>query len=267
VKRKPTNPRQSVKRQTTIAVARPSDYLDSPSGVRLQKFIADQGIASRRAAEDMIRLGEVTVNGQVAELGMRVVPGEDAVKVRGKLLRQASQAEQIYVKMFKPAKVLTTLSDPEGRTTVKDLLVGVKQRVYPAGRLDYDSEGLVILTNDGAYAQALNHPTKEIRKTYLVKVSGKPTEHHLMKLRAGVTLADGKARAVHIERTKSGDQYDWFKVVLTEGRNQQVRRMFEKIGFDVMKLQRVAIGHITLGRLERGEFKIMSKEEAELALK
>lgn len=263
--RKPA-PKRTFRRKPA-AKARPSDYLDAPSGVRLQKFIADMGIASRRGAEQMIAEGEVTVNGQTAQLGMRVTPGEDAVKVRGKLIRQPEAKDYIYIKVFKPSGVVTTLSDPEGRPTVKDLLTGVKQRVYPVGRLDYDSEGLVILTNDGEYAQSINHPDGDIRKTYIVKVSGKLEDKHIIKLRSGVTLADGKAKALHVEKVRSGDQYDWYKVVLNEGRNKQLQRMFHKIGFDVMKLQRVAIGRMTLGRLERGEFKILTKEEADLALK
>lgn len=238
---------------------------DPADGVRLQKYLAECGVASRRAAEILIRDGEVTINGKVAELGAKVKPGKDAVKVKGKLLRQET-SDFVYIKMFKPTGVVTTLHDPEGRPTVKDLLTGVKQRVFPVGRLDYDSEGLIILTNDGEYAQSITHPTKEVTKTYIVKISGKLTTNHIIKLRTGVTLADGKAKAKHVEKIRSGDKYDWYKVVLTEGRNRQLRRMFERIGFDVMKLQRVAIGRMTIGRLQRGEFKFLTPEEAETAL-
>jgi 23S rRNA pseudouridine2605 synthase len=233
--------------------------------VRLHKYIADCGIASRRKAEEMVAHGEVNVNGQtIREMGYKIIPGKDAVKVRGKLIRVP--AENLYILLYKPTGVVTTLNDPEERTTVKDLLVGVKERVFPVGRLDYDSEGLLLLTNDGEYAQAIIHPTKHVKKVYNVKVRGKPDHKAIERLKAGVTLAEGKAKAVHIERMKAGDN-DWFKVVLTEGKNRQIRRMFEKVGYDVLKLKRVAIGRLTLGRLERGQFKFLSKEQAELALK
>ena len=234
--------------------------------IRLHKYIAECGVTSRRKAEDMIRWGEVSVNGHVVkEMGFKIIVGKDAVKVKGKLLRPPVHG--LYIAMYKPAGVVTTLNDPEGRTTVKDLLIGVKERVFPVGRLDYDSEGLIILTNDGEYAQSVIHPKKEIKKVYQVKVRGKPTEKHIERLKMGVTLAEGRTRAAHIERMKTGDQYDWFKVVLTEGKNRQIRRMFEKVGFDVLKLKRVAIGRLTLGSLDRGQFRVLTADQASLALK
>ncbi|MDZ4678069.1 MAG: pseudouridine synthase [Oligoflexia bacterium] len=240
--------------------------MSSQNLVRLQKYISECGIASRRKAEEMISQGEVTVNGKIIrEMGFKVIPGKDAVKVNGKLLR--TPTHPTYIALYKPAGVVTTLNDPEGRPTIKDLLIGVKDRVFPVGRLDFDSEGLLIVTNDGEYAQAVSHPKKKIRKVYKVKVKGKPQEKHIERLKMGVTLAEGKAKASHIERIRSGDQYDWYKVVLVEGKNRQVRRMFEKIGFDVLKLQRVAIGRLTLGSLDRGQFRMLTKEQAELALK
>ncbi len=234
--------------------------------VRLHKYIADCGIVSRRKAERMIANGYVTVNGQIIqEMGFKVQAGKDAVKVQGKLIRQPNRS--LYILMYKPTGVVTTLNDPQERTTVKDLLVGVRERVFPIGRLDYDSEGLLILTNDGEYAQSVIHPEKNVKKVYHVKVRGKPDDRQIERLRQGVTLAEGRTRAVHIERMKVGDQYDWFKVVLTEGKNRQIRRMFEKVGFDVLKLKRVAIGRLTLGKLDRGQYKLLTLEQAELALK
>jgi 23S rRNA pseudouridine2605 synthase len=233
--------------------------------VRLHKYIADCGLASRRKAEEMVAQGEVTVNGQIVrEMGYKIIPGKDSVKVRGRLIRVPERS--LYIALYKPTGVVTTLNDPEERTTVKDLLVGIKERVFPVGRLDYDSEGLLLLTNDGEYAQAIIHPTKHVKKVYNVKVKGKPDNKAIERLKMGVTLAEGKAKAVHIERMRTGDN-DWFKVVLTEGKNRQIRRMFEKVGYDVLKLKRVAIGRLTLGNLERGQFKLLTKEQAELALK
>jgi 23S rRNA pseudouridine2605 synthase len=234
--------------------------------VRLHKYIADCGVASRRKAEELISDGLVTVNGEIIrEMGYKIIPGKDAVKVKGKLLRTPNRL--VYIALYKPMGVITTLHDPHDRPTVKDLLIGIKDRVFPVGRLDYDAEGLVLMTNDGDYAQAVNHPEKDIKKVYVVKLDGKPEPHHLERLRKGVTLAEGKLKPLHIERMRTGDQYDWYKVTLTEGRNQAVKRMFQKIGFDVLKIKRVAIGRLTLGNLQRGEFRLLTKEQADLAFK
>ncbi len=228
--------------------------------VRLHKFIADCGIASRRKAEDMIEDRLVTVNGKVViEMGYKINPKKDSVKVRGKLVQMKN--ETVYLILNKPTRVLTTLKDPEGRPTVKDLLVGFKTRVVPVGRMDYESEGLLLLTNDGDFVQAFNHPSKKLTKTYLVKLDGQPTPEALLKLEAGITLAEGKVKALSVKKMKTGAQYDWIRVSLVEGRNQQLQRMFAKIGFDVLKIRRVAIGKLTLGGLERGEFKVISSDE------
>lgn len=232
--------------------------------VRLHKYIADCGIASRRKAEEMISDHLVTVNGRVVtEMGFKINPTKDAVKVRGRLVYMRDTT--VYVAFNKPRQVLSTLFDPDKRPTIKDYLKSVKERVFPAGRLDYETEGLVILTNDGEYSQSLIHPTKKITKTYLVKVDGQPTQAQLDRLEMGVTLAEGKVKALSVKRTKVGDQYDWFRIVLVEGKNRQVQRMFAKIGFDVIKLRRIAIGKLTLGGLERGEFKYLTEEEAQKA--
>ncbi|MCC6278846.1 MAG: rRNA pseudouridine synthase [Oligoflexia bacterium] len=234
--------------------------------MRLQKFIADCVVASRRHAEDLIRLGDVTVNGRrITEMGVKVIPGKDAVKVSGKLLR--SPSKHVYIALHKPTGVVTTLSDPEERTTIKDLLVGVKERVFPVGRLDYDSEGLILLTNDGELAQQVAHPKSEIRKVYKIKLKGKLSPEKMLRLRQGVTIAEGRSRVKHIEKLKTGAQHDWYKVVLTEGRHNQLRRMFIKVGCDILKIQRVAIGRLTLGGLDRGKYKILTKDHAYLILK
>ncbi len=211
----------------------------------------------------MIEEGLVTVNGRkVYELGVKVDPQNDAIKVSGKMLRK--KFELLYIMLHKPKGILTTMDDPLERPTIKDLLGQVPTRVFPVGRLDWDSEGLLLLTNDGEYANKVTHPTGEVTKTYLVKLDGQPTDEHLKKLLAGVSILGGKVAAKHIEKIKRGkDQYAWIKIVITEGKNRQIRQMFEKIGFDVLKLQRVAIGRLRLGSLERGQLVFLNEIAAE----
>jgi 23S rRNA pseudouridine2605 synthase len=228
---------------------------DGGSTVRLNKYLADCGLASRRKADEMIADGQVQVNGKtVFELGVRVEPGVDRVVVDGKPVRPPTQ--KIYVIFNKPENVLTTMEDPEGRPTVADFVEQLPVRVFPVGRLDWDTEGLLLLTNDGDFAQKVMHPREEIPKTYLAKLDGKPSEVQLSKLLRGVTIPGGKVKALFVETAKVGDseKYDWVKIVISEGKNRQVRHMFQKIGFDVKKLRRVAIGQLTLGNLERGEY-------------
>jgi len=223
--------------------------------IRLNKFLADSGVASRRKADQLIADGHVQVNGKtVYELGVRVDATSDRVTVDGRPVQPETQ--KIYVAFYKPENVLTTMSDPEGRPTVSDFMEQLPVRVYPVGRLDWDTEGLLLLTNDGEFAQSVMHPRSEISKTYLAKLDGKPTEAQFEKLRRGVTIPGGKVKAWHVERAKVGDskQYDWVKIVIGEGKNRQVRYMFQKIGFDVKKLKRVAIGQLTLGPLQKGEY-------------
>ncbi len=228
--------------------------------VRLHKYIADCGLASRRKAEEMIADHLVTVNGRIiTEMGFKINPSRDAVKVKGKLVTMKAPA--IYIALHKPARVLTTLNDPDGRRTVKDLLVGLKTRVFPVGRFDFNSEGLLIMTNDGDFAQSINHPTKKLTKTYLVKVDGQPTENDLKRLQLGITLAEGRVRALLVKRTKVGGQYDWIRIVLNEGKHHQVQRMFAKIGFDVIKMKRIAIGKLTIGGIDKGDFRYLNEED------
>lgn len=227
--------------------------------IRLNKLIADSGLASRRHADRMIEEGQVTVNGKrVYEMGIKVDPENDRILVDGKVLRKPL-GEKIYVMMNKPRGVLTTMEDPLDRPTVKELLVEkVPVRVFPVGRLDWDSEGLLLFTNDGDFANRVSHPKAEVTKTYLVKLDGHPETKHLEKLRRGVTIEGGKVAAKHLEKiTRPGenksDKYDWYKIVITEGKNRQIRQMFEKVGFDVIKLQRVSIGRLRIGALRLGE--------------
>lgn len=231
---------------------------NSSERVRLNKLIADSGLASRRHADKMIEEGLVTVNGKrVYELGVKVDPQHDKILVDGKVLKKPL-TQKLYLVFNKPAGVLTTMDDPEGRPTVAEYLEGVPTRVFPVGRLDWDSEGMILLTNDGDYANKVAHPKEEVTKTYLVKLDGKPEPHQLEKLKRGVTIVGGKVSARHIEKIKKpgdnkSEKYEWYKIVITEGKNRQIRQMFSKIGFDVLRLQRVAIGRLRMGALKAGE--------------
>ncbi len=165
---------------------------------------------------------------------------------------------------YKPKGILTTMEDPLGRPTIKEFIEDIPARVFPVGRLDWDSEGLLLLTNDGDYANRVTHPKEEVTKTYLVKLDGQPREDQIAKLLKGVSIVGGKVSARSVEKVKRGrDQYAWLKIVITEGKNRQIRQMFEKIGFDVLKLQRVAIGRLRLGNLQRGEMVYLNDIAAE----
>lgn len=230
---------------------------NSTQRVRLNKLIADSGLTSRRHADRMIEDGEVTVNGKrVFELGIKVDPLTDRILVSGKVLRKPTQ--KVYIVFHKPTGILTTMDDPIGRPTIADYLQDVPARVFPVGRLDWDSEGLLLLTNDGDFANKVMHPKEEVTKTYLVKIDGKPDPEKILRLKKGVPIEGGRVSARHIERiSKPGDnksaKYEWYKIVITEGKNRQIRQMFAKIGFDVLKLQRVAIGRLRIGALRVGE--------------
>lgn len=234
--------------------------------VRLNKLLAERGLASRRGADKLIAEGLVTVNGKkVYELGIKVNEHQDKIVVDGKPLRGKNQ--MFYIMFNKPKAVITSMTDPLDRPTVAHYVAEVPGRVFPIGRLDWDSEGLLIMTNDGDFANEVMHPAKEVTKTYHVKVNGQPAPDKIAKLLSGVSIPDGRVRAKHIEKlkmsksktTKTSDKYDWFKIVITEGKNHQVREMFKKIGFDVMKLQRVAIGKLRLGALETGEYQYINE--------
>ncbi len=230
---------------------------------RLQKIIAAAGIASRRKAEQLITGGAVSVNGQpVTELGSKADPEHDHIRVNGKLLKGAER--HVYLLMNKPRGYVTTVSDPEGRPTVMKLLRGVRERVYPIGRLDYASEGLLLLTNDGELAASLMKAASHVPKTYMVKVAGVPAAEGLAKLRAGVMLRDEKGK-----RTKTAPakirvireaENPWYEVTLIEGKNRQIRHMFEEIGHHVEKIKRVRYGSLELD-VPPGEFRNLSLKE------
>ncbi len=237
---------------------------------RLQKIIAAAGITSRRKAEELITQGRVAVNGQViTELGSKADPERDHIKVDGKLLRGPQR--NVYLLLNKPKGYVTTVSDPEGRPTVMDLVKHVGERIYPVGRLDYLSEGLLLLTNDGRLANHLTRAASHVRKTYLVKVSGQPTEEDIAKLRRGIKIGrrpgERAASAVHtapaqIKLMKEANN-PWFEVTLIEGKNRQIRRMFEEIGHHVEKIKRVHYGPLSLD-VEPGQFRVLSPREVGL---
>src|SRR5579862_3783380 len=211
---------------------------------RLQKIIAAAGIASRRKAEELISAGQVQVNGKtVTELGTKADIDTDHIRVNGKLLHHQREAHHLYFLLNKPKGYVTTVSDPENRPTVMQLMRGVKGRVYPVGRLDYASEGLLLMTNDGALANRLMKAASHVAKTYLVKVAGEPKEEAIAKLRAGVSIATDNGKRVKtgpaLVRIVKEAANPWYEITLVEGRNRQIRRMFEAVGHHVEKIKRV----------------------------
>jgi 23S rRNA pseudouridine2605 synthase len=226
---------------------------------RLQKVVARAGIASRRAAEELILKGRVRVNGAtVVTLGTKVDPRTDRVEVDGR--RLVAEAP-LYLLLHKPRGVVSTVHDPEGRPTVRELTKAVSERVFPVGRLDYHTSGALLLTNDGEFCDALIHPKRDVPKTYVVKVQGEMKEADRQRWEEGVTIDGQKTRAaeVFVLRRESGKT--WVEVTLYEGRNQQIRKMGEAIGFPVMRLARTAFAGITTEGLRPGEYRALSREE------
>jgi 23S rRNA pseudouridine2605 synthase len=228
---------------------------------RLQKILSETGVASRRHAEELIREGRVTVNGRLARIGDKVDSSRDHIKVDGKLV--ASPAAKAYLMLHKPKQVVTTSEDPEGRAVVMDLVKGRVPRLFPVGRLDYDAEGILLLTNDGEMAHRLSHPSFQVRRTYWVKVKGKPAAEEIRKLSRGITLEDGPTAPCRILPRREGRENAWLEMTLREGRNRQVKRMWEKIGYPVLKLKRVSFAGLSLGNLKAGEYRHLRLAEVE----
>lgn len=228
---------------------------------RLQKIISAAGITSRRASEELIVNGQVAVNGiVVTELGTKADPAKDKITVDGKLLQVSAQ--RLYILLNKPAGYMTTLDDPEGRPLVTELLEEIPERVYPVGRLDYNTEGLLLLTNDGEWANRLMHPRHEIEKEYHVRVRGKAHGSQIKQLAEGVMI-DGRPTApATVRLIKDGEQNDWLSITIHEGRNRQVRRMCEAVSLSVVRLKRVRYGSLLLGTLKSGEFRFLTEAEA-----
>ena len=229
---------------------------------RLQKIISAAGITSRRAAEGLILGGRVSVNGSVVtELGSKADPEADTITVDGKPLKIA--AKRLYILLYKPVGYMTTLDDPEGRPLVTDLLREVGERVYPVGRLDYNTEGLLLLTSDGEWANRLMHPRHEVEKEYHVRVRGKVHRSQLDQLAGGVEIDGRKTAPARVRMVKEGEQNDWISITIHEGRNRQVRRMCEAVSLTVVRLRRVRYGSLSVDSLKPGEFRHLT--EAEIA--
>ncbi|MGH9875134.1 MAG: pseudouridine synthase [Pyrinomonadaceae bacterium] len=249
-----------------------SCFLLLPTGnmqERLQKLIAAAGIASRRHAEQLIIKGEVTVNGKViTELGTKADPDADHIKVRGKLINPSLQRrEKVYVLLNKPKGYLSSVTDPEGRPTVMELLPASLGRLYPVGRLDFNTEGLLLLTNDGDFTNFITAARNKVEKVYEGKVKGIPDEKAIERLRRGVTLEDGTRTApAKIRRVGETENNSWFEILLHEGKNQQIRRMFDLIGHSVIKLRRSRIGSLRDDDLKPKHWRRLSADEVRLLL-
>ena len=234
--------------------------------VRLQKYIAESGITSRRKAEEYIRDGRVKVDGKVVtEMGIKINPDENFVSVDGVSIKP--QEKKFYIMLNKPTGYITTTSDDFGRPTVMELCRDVHGRIYPVGRLDYDTRGLLLLSNDGEFANAIMHPSKKLKKTYLVWVKGMITPEAIRKLRSGVDIGDYITRPAEAELISATERESNIKVVIGEGKKRQVRRMCEAVGYPVNHLKRVEIGGVMLGNLPEGKWRHLKKAEIEILMK
>jgi pseudouridine synthase len=237
---------------------------------RLQKLIAAAGVASRRHAEELIAAGRVTVNGKVVkELGTKADPDKDHIKVNGKLINlQLKSREKVYVLLNKPKGYLSSVSDPDGRPLVTEFFPPSLGKLYPVGRLDFNTEGLLLLTNDGDFTNYVTAARNRVEKVYEVKVKGVPTDGGIQRLRRGITLEDGTRTApAKIEKLHETQTNAWYEVLLHQGRNQQVRRMFELVGHTVLKLRRVRIGFLTDEKLKPGHWRFLAPAEVARMMK
>jgi 23S rRNA pseudouridine2605 synthase len=229
--------------------------------VRLQKFFTDCGVLSRRAAEAEIRAGRVLVNGKIAEIGQRIDPDKDLIEYNGRAVTHAPAAKKHYILLNKPRGFVTTLSDEKGRSTVAELVKDVGFRVYPVGRLDMDSDGLLLLTDDGELTNRLTHPRHEIPKHYTVAIRGAVSEARLARLNEPFVLDGYTTLPAEVKRIGGEGNATLLTFRLYEGRNRQIRRMCEEVGLSITRLTRTAIGRITLGALAIGKYRHLSEQE------
>lgn len=227
--------------------------------IKLQKYLAQAGICSRRKAEEAVSAGKVTVNGQPAHIGQRIDPAQDKVIFEGRAVQPAT--EKRYFLVYKPAGLVSTTSDELNRPTVLSLLPDVADRLYPVGRLDLESEGLMLLTNDGQLTQELTHPSREVPKTYKVLVAGIPSTKALNHLSRGVRLKEGYTHLAEVEILKHENNNTWLEITIHEGMHRQVRRMLERVGYDTLLLIRTKMGRFDLDMLEGREVRELAADE------
>ena len=230
--------------------------------IRLQKYLAAQGIASRRKAEDYIRAGRIKVDGKVVtEMGTRICPDTQIVHFDNRLVSRHASQKLLYVLLHKPRGYITTLSDPQGRPIITSLLTGINTRLFPVGRLDMDSEGALLMTNDGSLANKILHPKFETNKTYEALVKGRPLRGELSRLRAGIVIDGKRTWPAKIHFLKQYGSNSLFRIIIHEGRKHQIRKMFGAIEHPVIRLKRTAYGRLTLGTLKSGSYRFLSSEE------
>ena len=235
--------------------------------VRLQKFMAEQGVASRRKSEELILAGKVKVNGHVAQIGMKINPRKDLVTVGKQKLTNVKNRKMVYIMLNKPRGYVTTVSDELGRKTVMDLLPDFGVRIYPVGRLDKDSEGLLLLTNDGSFTNCMTHPSHEYAKVYRVTVRPAVDDNILYNLRNGIVI-DGRVTApCDVTVLTEEENRVVLEFVLHEGRNRQIRKMCESQGLEVARLKRISIGPIKLGMLKQGDYRELSEQDVKKLLR
>ncbi|WP_294952079.1 pseudouridine synthase [uncultured Eubacterium sp.] len=235
--------------------------------VRLQKFMAEQGVASRRKSEELILAGKVKVNGHVAQIGMKINPRKDLVTVGKQKLTNVKNRKMVYIMLNKPRGYVTTVSDELGRKTVMDLLPDFGVRIYPVGRLDKDSEGLLLLTNDGSFTNCMTHPSHEYAKVYRVTVRPSVDDNILYNLRNGIEI-DGRVTApCEVTVLTEEENRVVLEFVLHEGRNRQIRKMCESQGLEVARLKRISIGPIKLGMLKQGDYRELSEQDVKKLLR
>jgi 23S rRNA pseudouridine2605 synthase len=232
--------------------------------IRLQKFLAQAGVASRRKAEELIREGHVSVNGTVVtEMGIKVT-NKDLIELDGKKLKQ--EGNKVYLILNKPSDYVTTLKDEFNRPTVMDLLKDVKERIYPVGRLDYDTSGLLVLTNDGDFTYKMTHPSHEVEKIYIAEVKGIPLETEMEQFRTGLEIEDYTTAPAIFRILKKEKERATVEIIIHEGHNRQIRKMCEAIGHTVIKLKRVSIGKLELGTLKEGKWRYLTNREVDILL-
>ncbi|MDH5560995.1 MAG: rRNA pseudouridine synthase [Deltaproteobacteria bacterium] len=235
--------------------------------IRLHKHLAASGIASRRKSEDLITQGRIKVNGEVVyELGTKIDPDKDLVEVDGKTIRKTPPKRVVYA-LYKPKNCMTTLSDPQGRATIVEFFPKTRERLFPVGRLDYNAEGLIFLTNDGDFANQITHPSRHVWKEYLVKIKGKITPGEIKKLASGPVIDKKKRQPVKIHFLHFVNDKSWLAVSLQEGLKNHIKKMFFQIGYNVLKIKRYRIGNIALDELMQGESKLLTDEQIEELVK